>query len=346
MKLIRLCLLVAFTCSPTRAALFAEPGRPSQQQPNTPATPTNSADQAEANRLNAEVVRLYGEKKYDAALPLARRALELKERAMGREHEALSPLLMNLAMIHRAKGSYHEADGLLWRALKIDEKKLGKEHPNLYPLLLNYAWIRYAQGFTGDAENIFKRCVLIKEKQSGPEHPDVAEPLYYLASFYQKDGKPAKAVPVYERVIAIKEKRFGPSHLELVEPLEKCSCALRQSKKDAEAFKLEARAREITNLNNPRARAVSSGLLQGTATHREQPAYPRAALAERLAGVVLVKVVIDEVGNVLEAKLLCGPDLLAQASLEAARKWKFAPTKLEGVPVKVQGILTFNFSLQ
>ncbi|HMY74837.1 MAG TPA: hypothetical protein PLQ88_23665 [Blastocatellia bacterium] len=38
--------------------------------------------------------------------------------------------------------------------------------------------------------------------------------------------------------------------------------------------------------------------------------------------------------------------MLHAASVEAALKWKFKPTLVEGVPVKVEGILTFNDKLQ
>ena len=41
-----------------------------------------------------------------------------------------------------------------------------------------------------------------------------------------------------------------------------------------------------------------------------------------------------------------GADLLAGASLEFAPKWRFAPNTLDGKPVRVMGILTFNFTLQ
>ncbi|MGH9767259.1 MAG: hypothetical protein ACREAB_07475 [Blastocatellia bacterium] len=39
-------------------------------------------------------------------------------------------------------------------------------------------------------------------------------------------------------------------------------------------------------------------------------------------------------------------DLLAVASREAALKWRFMPTTLNGQPTKVKGMLTFNFTLQ
>ena len=47
----------------------------------------------------------------------------------------------------------------------------------------------------------------------------------------------------------------------------------------------------------------------------------------------------------IEAAVLNGHPLLRNAALEAARQWTFTPTRLSNVPVKVQGVLTFNFKL-
>jgi protein TonB len=49
---------------------------------------------------------------------------------------------------------------------------------------------------------------------------------------------------------------------------------------------------------------------------------------------------------VIEAAVIGGHPLLRDAALQAARQWLFKPTELSGVPVKVQGVLTFNFTLQ
>jgi protein TonB len=60
-----------------------------------------------------------------------------------------------------------------------------------------------------------------------------------------------------------------------------------------------------------------------------------------------VQITISEEGRVIEASILPGQSahpLLRDAALQAARQWLFNPTLLSGVPVKVQGILTFNFT--
>lgn len=76
-----------------------------------------------------------------------------------------------------------------------------------------------------------------------------------------------------------------------------------------------------------------------------EPTYPALAKAARVTGSVVVEITIDENGNVISAVPLSGHPLLKNAAAEAARGWKFAPTKLSGVPVKVIGTITFNFQM-
>jgi periplasmic protein TonB len=96
----------------------------------------------------------------------------------------------------------------------------------------------------------------------------------------------------------------------------------------------------------PKKLTVSGGVLQGKAINKVQPPYPPIAKAARASGAVQVQVTISEDGRVIEAAVMTGHPLLRDAALQAARRWTFQPTELSGVPVKVQGILTFNFTLQ
>ena len=89
----------------------------------------------------------------------------------------------------------------------------------------------------------------------------------------------------------------------------------------------------------------SEGVLRGNAITNYVPLYPEIARRSRISGPVQVQVTISEEGRVIEATVLNGNPLLRQAALDAARRWVFSPTRLSGTPVKVQGILTFNFVL-
>lgn len=95
----------------------------------------------------------------------------------------------------------------------------------------------------------------------------------------------------------------------------------------------------------PQVLKVSTGVAQGLAIRKVSPQYPAIAKAARISGAVQVQVLISEDGRVLNAGAVSGHPLLRDAALDAARQWLFKPTTLSEVPVKVQGVLTFNFAL-
>jgi TonB family protein len=89
--------------------------------------------------------------------------------------------------------------------------------------------------------------------------------------------------------------------------------------------------------------SVSGGVLNGKATNLVKPEYPKSALAVRASGAVNVQVTIDEEGKVISASAVSGHPLLRAAAVKAARESTFPPTRLSGQPVKVTGIIVYNF---
>ena len=92
-------------------------------------------------------------------------------------------------------------------------------------------------------------------------------------------------------------------------------------------------------------KTISAGVVNGKAISLPKPVYPDDARRLRIAGVVAVKVVIDENGMVVSAEAVSGPEnaSLRQAAEAAAMQAKFSPTLLSGQPVKVSGVITYNF---
>ncbi len=90
-------------------------------------------------------------------------------------------------------------------------------------------------------------------------------------------------------------------------------------------------------------REASGGVLNGRAVSLPTPTYPPAAKAVRAEGTVTVKVQIGPEGNVIYASAISGHPLLRAASEAAAREAKFLPTLVEGKPVTVAGVLTYQF---
>jgi protein TonB len=86
-------------------------------------------------------------------------------------------------------------------------------------------------------------------------------------------------------------------------------------------------------------------VLNGQALSLPKPPYPPMAKIAKASGTVTVQVLIDETGRVVSAQAVSGPPLLRAAAAQAARQALFSPTTLGGQPVKVSGVITYNFIL-
>jgi protein TonB len=96
----------------------------------------------------------------------------------------------------------------------------------------------------------------------------------------------------------------------------------------------------------PTTETVPTRLLISKAISLPQPLYPALAKQARVQGPVNIQILIDEQGKVISAHSVVGHPLLTNAARDAAMRARFTPTMLNGQPVKVQGVITYNFVLQ
>jgi protein TonB len=85
----------------------------------------------------------------------------------------------------------------------------------------------------------------------------------------------------------------------------------------------------------PKIVRVGSGLKAPRQTLNVDPEYPPLAREAHVSGTVVVEAVIDERGNLVEARVVSGHPLLVAAALKAVLQWKYEPTSLNGQPVSV-----------
>ncbi len=88
---------------------------------------------------------------------------------------------------------------------------------------------------------------------------------------------------------------------------------------------------------------VSKGVINGEAKSLPPPPYPKPAQMIGAHGPVSVQITIDETGKVISSKAVSGHPLLRSAAEKAAWSAKFSPTYLSQVPVKVTGVIVYNF---
>jgi protein TonB len=81
--------------------------------------------------------------------------------------------------------------------------------------------------------------------------------------------------------------------------------------------------------------------------HKEMPAYPETARKKGIGGLVVVKVTIDESGNVIDATIFSSENsVLDEAALEAAKKCRFKSAEKDGQRVKANLNLPFKFAIR
>jgi len=184
-------------------------------QSQTPSSAQQSAELQEAKQLNKQVIELHNAGKYNEAIALAKRALFITEKVLGKEHSDVATTLNNLAELYKALGFYEKAEPLHVRSLAIYEKVMGKEHPLVATSLNNLAEVYKAEGRNEKSEALYLRSLEIYEKVLGKEHPNVATCLNNLASLYQTQGSYQKAEPLYLRSLKIREKMLGKESAEV-----------------------------------------------------------------------------------------------------------------------------------
>jgi TonB family protein len=74
------------------------------------------------------------------------------------------------------------------------------------------------------------------------------------------------------------------------------------------------------------------------AKNKVQPLYPELARKMNLAGTVKIQVVVAPNGTVKDARVMGGHPVLANAALDAAKKWRFEPAAGES-----SGVIDFKF---
>jgi protein TonB len=98
-------------------------------------------------------------------------------------------------------------------------------------------------------------------------------------------------------------------------------------------------------VKQPSRLKVSSGVAEGLKTHSVNPKYPREARDKGTQGDVILQATIDTKGNVTNLNAVKGDPILADASIEAVKQWKYRPYMLNGEPVEVETTIKIQFHM-
>jgi TonB family protein len=85
-------------------------------------------------------------------------------------------------------------------------------------------------------------------------------------------------------------------------------------------------------------KAFGQGELTRKTKYKMMPAYPELAKKMNISGVVKILITVAPNGSVKDAKIMGGHPVLANAALDAVRRWKYEPG-----PEDTAGVVEFRF---
>ena len=282
----------------------------------------------EAGDLSAQVIKLYTEKKFDEAVPLAQKAVEIRKAILTPNDPAIATALVNLGELYLVTKKDREAEASLKEALSILDAQSSPEQMTLSRLLDNLAYLRIRKHDFQGAEPLLLRSLKIQEEQLGPTHARTIEAMKDYACLEIRNALPE---PRRDK----DESRLSDAEIQKRSIKMRADCWLYGFDQDCEKHSYVQRHDNITNV------------LNGKAVRLMTPPYPIDARQKQLSGRGFVAVRIDELGNVSAAKSVCGGYAeLNAVGVVAARSSKFTPTSINGKPTYVNGIIIYNFVAQ
>ncbi len=343
-------LLTFLLLAPTVATPLIDQSLAEQQEKQQVA----AVNLEEATHLDESIVELFKSGKYEQALPLAKRSLEIKQGLLPQSDQRVGVGLINLGEIYFALKKDSDAEKAFRQALTVVEVGQAKDAASVSHLLERLAYLRFRSRDSADATSLLQRSLAIRQEAFGSNDVRLAPTLLELASAYQSLGQHEKAQPLFVQALKIREAVLGRKHPETIEGMKMFACAERGRVRNDQTNKPDIETEALIN----RAECWLGGFQDdcaeltakpneknGKALRLYQPNYPYQARYSKMSASLTVAVLIDERGKVENARLVCEapPSIFIAGSLTAARAALFEPTLRDGKPVKVTGIINFNF---
>jgi CHAT domain-containing protein/Tfp pilus assembly protein PilF len=169
--------------------------------------------------LDGQISKLFAERKFQEAIPLAEKLVALTKRAKGDEDPDTAGSLRTLAVLYDNLRDFAKAEPLLKEALAIHQKVLGPEHPYTAESLYDLGKMYEDMADFGKTELMYKESLAIYENFAARQHGNSATAmqtaamkaiaLNRLAYFYLVMGDVVKAEPMLKESLEIEQKVFG-----------------------------------------------------------------------------------------------------------------------------------------
>ena len=311
---------------------------------------TSADEVGKLKQINQEVIEKYKEGNFNDALKAERQGLDLTIKIFGAESLEAATSYKNLGEIYLAKKKYDEATENLQKSLAIYQQNPKQNADKIAGTLERLGIAFTLDGKEKQGAEVLSNSVTAAESIFGKDSKELLPYLKTLSEFYVYTKKLDEAQPIFTRRYLISSKYFEPESKELQAIIDDFLCHTYQNFPSGKTSEIQDKFYESIQIEKEKDlvqaasnNSINAGIVNGKAKILTTPEYPASAKARKGRGVVPVRVTIDEQGKVVEAKAICGDADLAQASESAAKRSKFTQTTVDGKPVKVTGVIIYNF---
>lgn len=174
-----------------------------------------------------------------------RRAVELREAALGRDHPDTLAAMNDLALAFKDASLLPEAAGLLKETLRRREIVCGPEHPDTLTTAINLALVLQESARADEAVRLLERALKLLKGKKGAEDPDVLTAMNNLAMALRETGHTEDARKLLETTLELRRKVRGPDHPETLITLNNLALVCRETGRIDEAVRIHEEARGL-----------------------------------------------------------------------------------------------------
>lgn len=207
----------------------------------------NLNDQELIAESNVYLGSVYAEQeKWNEAETFFVKAIEIRERVGDKDSNEITYALSNLGLVYAEQKKYDKAEVILRRAITIREKT---QSPDLAVALLNLGKVYAEQKKLTEAQVVYEKAFELFFLSEDLNVDGIRNVLNNLILTYEETRNYKKLEFAYRAIIDVIGKSYGMNDSSLITYLEKYAALLRTLKRNAEAIKVEARAKKIRQLS-------------------------------------------------------------------------------------------------
>ena len=150
--------------------------------------------------------------KYDEALEIAQRCVELCEELYGENHPDTADSYNNIGVAYHHKGDYDAALEYYNKALTIRQQVLGENHPDTASSYNSIGIVYWRKGDYDTALENYNKSLAICQQLLGENHPSTAALYNNIGIVYDSKGDYNTALEYCNKGLAIRQQVLGENH--------------------------------------------------------------------------------------------------------------------------------------